>query len=357
MNRESLVYLQNQGLTNPLRIKRLVEKAIKRLSLDMKGMVVFTEAASRNYVVTPIIAALAGASKVYAITIDSQYGRAKEIRDFTLQLAEACGADTSIEIIYEKKREYIGAADIITNLGFVRPIDAGFLEYVRQDAVVPYMCEAWEVRDGDVDLSVCRKRGIPVMATDESNPLVNVFSFSGSLCIKMLHLLEIEVFESKLAIISNDKFGSTISATLQKMGACVQLFSNIQDEECKKFIQDSDALIIADYKADRTIIGRNGDITAAELARIAPAISIVQFCGGIEVEGLNRFGFRYVPQWEVPRNRMGLTLADLGPKPVINLHASGLKVGEVMWRAKLMGLDKHELEQYVLSHAPAQVIG
>lgn len=75
---EKIDYLKQQGFKNPYRVRRLIEDAIKFNKLDLTNLVVFTEAASRNYVVTPIIAAMAGA-KVYAITSDSPYGKAKDV--------------------------------------------------------------------------------------------------------------------------------------------------------------------------------------------------------------------------------------------------------------------------------------
>jgi hypothetical protein len=35
---------------------------------------------------------------------------------------------------------------------------------------------------------------------------------------------------------------------------------------------------------------------------------------------------------------MGWSLSELGPRPVIDLHAAGLKVGETLARARLSGL-------------------
>ena len=57
---------------------------------------VLTEAASGPYVVTRVIAALAGAD-VVAVTADSRYGRAVDVRRDTLDLADMAGVRSSIE--------------------------------------------------------------------------------------------------------------------------------------------------------------------------------------------------------------------------------------------------------------------
>jgi hypothetical protein len=58
---------QRPGL-RPVRLARLVDEAVARCALDLNGAVVVTEAATGSYAVTPVLAARAGASKVYALT-------------------------------------------------------------------------------------------------------------------------------------------------------------------------------------------------------------------------------------------------------------------------------------------------
>ena len=61
------------GVKLPLRAKRLMEEAIEKFHLNLTGFSVLTEAASGNYVFTPLICALAGAKEVIAFTKDSVY--------------------------------------------------------------------------------------------------------------------------------------------------------------------------------------------------------------------------------------------------------------------------------------------
>ena len=48
--------------------------------LDLTQLVVYTEAASGTYLHTPILAACAGAERVYALARDSSYGSAADVR-------------------------------------------------------------------------------------------------------------------------------------------------------------------------------------------------------------------------------------------------------------------------------------
>ncbi len=215
-------YFKQRNIKNPYRIKKLIAEAIKFNKLDLTDLVVFTEAASKNYVVTPIIAAMAGA-KVYAITSDSQYGKAEDVKELTCNFAEFCGVRDKIKVIFERQKEIIMQANIITNLGFVRPIDKKFVEMMNEKAVNPFMCEAWEYRDGDIDIETCKSKKIPVLATNEEYSGLEVFDFCGNLCIKMLFELEIEVYKSKIAVVGKDKFGKVIEKYLKANGCEVYL--------------------------------------------------------------------------------------------------------------------------------------
>jgi hypothetical protein len=348
-------YFKRKGLKNPYRVRKLIEDAIMFNKLNLTDLVVFTEAASKNYVVTPIIAAMAGAARVYAITSDSVYGKAKDVEEFTYNFAEFCDVRDKIKVIFEKKKEIISQANIITNLGFVRPIDKNFVEMMNEKAVLPYMCEAWEYREGDIDIKTCESKNIPVMATNENYSGLGVFTFCGNLCIKMLFELEIEVYKSKIVIVSNDKFGKVIGKHLRAIGADVYLIENLKSEMNRRYLEDSDALVVADYTNNDVFVGAEGaQITAKELVKRSRKISVIQFAGDADIGELDKYNIPYFPQKRIGKFRMGMTLAELGPKPVIDLHCAGLKVGEVMAKARSRGKSVEEAKMIALKYSPAQ---
>lgn len=347
-------FFKNCGIKNPNRARRLIERSIEMLNLDLSELTVFTEAASNNYIFTPVIAAMAG-GRVYAVTSDSSYGTAKEVEESTYNFAEFCDVKDKIKVVFDKKKEIINQANIITNLGFVRPIDKGLVEMMNDKAVVPYMCEAWEYRDRDVDIKACTSRNIPVMATNEEHSGLRVFDFCGNLCIKMLFEMEIEVLKSKLVILSGDKFGKVIEKYLKAAGAEVYLIENLVSEENRGYLPDCDALVIADYRSNAVFIGNeNAQISAKELNELSKKISVIQFAGDVDVHELDAYNIPYFPEKRVGRCRMGMTLAGLGPRPVIDLHCAGLKVGEVMARARLEGKSAAEAKSMALKYSPAQ---
>lgn len=338
-------HFKNKGMVNPLRSIELIKKAIKFNKLNLNKLTVFTEAASGEFIYTPIIAAMAGAEKVYAITADSNYASKGDVEKDTYMFAKLCGVEDKIEVVFDKEK--ISEADIVTNLGFVRPIDKSTIDNMKKNSVIPYMCEAWEVRDGDVDIEYCLKKGIRVMGTNENYPGLDVFNFSGPLAIKMLFDSGIEVFKSKIIIISGDKFGKVIYDTLISISEDVVLLTEINNENIE-LIKDADALVVADYTSKECFLGKESEITVEKLRELSNSITVVQFAGLVDIDELEKNKISFYPKYTVGSFRMGKTLAYLGPKPIIDLHCAGLKVGEHMKRSTVISYDYENLiYQYI----------
>src|SRR5262245_13482284 len=126
----------NPGL-HPSRLAALMHTAVERCQLDLSEKVVLNEAATGAYVVTTILAGLAGASHVYRIPGPSRYGSVEDVTAQTLQLADLVGVRDRIEIITDKSRDIVSQADVITNSGFVRPLDATTVDWMKPTAVIP----------------------------------------------------------------------------------------------------------------------------------------------------------------------------------------------------------------------------
>jgi hypothetical protein len=321
--------LRNGGVANPLRLPSLVREAIARLRLDLKGLVVLTEAASGPFVVTPVIASLAGAERVVALTRNSSYASARLVVRQTRALEALCNTGNTVEIRTKRTRDLFAQADVVTNLGFVRPIDAEAIGMMKQRCVVLLMCEAWEGRPGDVDLTECRRRGIRVVATNEDPDGADVFPYVGLLALKLLLDSQIEVYRNKILIVSSDGFGPVVRQRLSQAGADVELVSSLP---LPASLVGTSAVVVADYTRTDMIIGPAGDVTASELAQAVPGITVVPLAGWVDVPDLMSYGVAVYPVVKAGPRRMARTLAELGPRPVVELHAAGLKAGEIAAR-------------------------
>lgn len=329
---EAIEFLRGRGMANPARVARLIGETISFLKLDLSGLSVLTEAASGPYVVTPVIAAAAGAGRVVALTRDSVYATAAEVEAQTRALEVLAGVEGRVEIHTERSAELFAGADVVTNLGFVRPIDSGAVAAMKPAAAVALMCEAWEFRPGDVDLDACRRRGIPVLGTNEDFPGLDVFNYSGWLCLKMLFDAQVEVHKSRVLVVGG-KFARVIEKLIARAGGSVRLYADLRGVGAEELAR-ADALVVADYQRGDVIVGPGGDVTADDLARANRGLTVVQFAGRVDARGLAERGVAVFPGTELGAHRMALTLAGIGPRPVVELHAAGLKVGEVAVRER-----------------------
>lgn len=322
---DPVAILCEAGIASPKRAVKLIRDTISLLELDLSGLTVLTEAASGPFVVTPVIAAVAGAARVIALTRDSRYATATEVIRQTRALEQLADLKSQVEIHTVRTGEVFSAADIVTNLGFLRPIDGDAVACMRPGAVVSLMCEAWEFRKGDVDLEACNRRHIRVLATNEDFAGLDIFAYNGWLCVKLLLDAGIGLHKSRVLVVSSDKFGPVIGGLLVRAGVEVSL----ADRLSPSLVQKVDAIVIADYTRQDEIIGEAGDVSPSDIHKIAPTITVVQFAGRVDIAALRRHGVTIHPGENLPSRRMARTLSALGPRPVIELHAAGLKVGEI----------------------------
>ena len=173
-------------INNSSRFIETIKESIRKLELDLEDLVVLTEAASGNYACTPIISALAGSEKVYAYGRDSRFGKAKDVIANIKKIAAKLEVNDKIEFITELDEDLISQADIVTNLGPLRPIGSEFINKMKETAAIPLMREPWEFREGEIDLKACKDRGIIVMGTNENHPDLLIFDYLGHLCAKKL---------------------------------------------------------------------------------------------------------------------------------------------------------------------------
>ena len=124
-----------------------------------------------------------------------------------MELARLAEVADQIQLIYHKDPMIVAAADIVTNSGRVRPIDADMIAQMKPSSVVPLMYESWEYRHSDVDLQACRARNIMVAGTNERHPSVDVFSFLGQMAIMQLHDAGIAVRGSHLLLLCDNDLG------------------------------------------------------------------------------------------------------------------------------------------------------
>jgi hypothetical protein len=327
---------------NAERLISLMREAVDRCGIVLSGLQVLTEAASGSYVVTPVLAAMAGAQRVFAIAKTTRHGTQEQIRQTTTALARCAEVEDKIEIIDEITADIIQQVDIITNSGHVRPIDARMIEMMRPLAVIPLMYEAWEFRESDVDLEACRRKGIAVAGTNERHPNVDVFPYLGIMAVKLLLDAGVAVYRSRILVVCDNPFAPHILRGLRGAGAEVNSIEDLGEIDQTSIEGALDAVLLAVHPSRNSPLGLP---QANQLARRWPGAVLAQFWGNVEREGLAMAGVPCWPRTPPHAGHMGILPSEVGPEPIIRLQAGGLKVGQVLIESIRSGI--REEWQYV----------
>jgi hypothetical protein len=341
--------------------RNLLRELIRQMDLDLSGLTIYTEAASGAYRLTPLMAALAGAKRVYAQTRDSRFGTAGEVCRATLADAVELGLAGRIEVLTERCHRCLAESDIITNSGFVRPIDRDLVSVLKPTAVIPLMWETWEFRSADFDLDACRERGVLVLGTNEHQPPCNMVPYCGFLGLKLI--FELGFDGGGVLVLGNAPYpagamvsqlrGAGIDAVWCSSGPEGDFRYDELPEHFRQRGSDYGILIVAEHAHRMPLLGPEGLLTFGSIREINPAIRIGVIAGNVDASSLKASGLTYLPQHIAPAGFMSYQPYALGPRPVLLLFAGGLKVGEAMARARLAGLDPRAAAAAALRTSPA----
>lgn len=331
-------------IEDPNRVARLIRNAIDCFELNLNGLAVLTEAASGPFIVTSLTAAMAGA-RVYAVTRDTPYGSASDVISYGKTLASRFDLLSKIVFTGEPAGRFAHDSDIVTNLGFVRPIDKAIVSTLPSHASISLMWEPWEFRPDDIDIDVCREFDIPVVGTNETDRRLRTFEYVGAVASKLLYESGLEILMSNLCLIASDPFGWAIKDFLEACGAKVTrlaLPDNNSDLEIFFGPETSkyDAVILAEHRDARELIGVNGGIDPRHL--LENDTRLIHIAGNVDDYSIQKLGIVKYPDRMVSPGYMTVTTDYVGPRPVIDLHTAGLKIGEVMVQARKAGLSVDE---------------
>jgi hypothetical protein len=352
-----------------LRVLRLIEERIVHYRLNLAGLTILTEAATGYYRVTPVIAALAGAARVLALAQETRFGTVDQARQQTIYFARQAQVSDCVEVVDERAGSVFGAADILTNLGAVRPIDRSVVGQLKPTAVVSLMFGGNDWRPHEVDLEACWERGIAAAGVDEV--AIDLFRFTGLRITWFLLELGVEVVGCRLVFVGDGPVLARVMAFLTRMGAQVlavtsgtqewveasggrKVADRMSEPAALDALAQAEAVLTFDPLRQKEFIGPCGEITAQRLAEVAPGVAVVNYSGGVDRAGLSAVGINCFPRRDPGGGHSANTIGEILPAPVIELHTAGLKVGELMARARLEGRSALEAEEAALREGLAE---
>ena len=320
------------------KIERLIKEAVNKFELDLTNLSILTETGSNKFVVTSLIASAANAKNVFAVTRDSKFGKADEIIKYSKEISDALDCK-NIQFSSKPAFNFAHMSDIVTNLGFVRPINKKLIEQLPSHAVISLMWEPWEFRHEDLDIESAKNQEILVLGTKETDSRLKTFEYVGILATKLLLEKEVEIIDSNILIIASNPFGQHIKNVLSSIKANCLLVSPESDQpfsiESINF-KELDAIIVAENKVPVEIIGHSkGSISPILLSE--NSIELIHICGTIDDQSIESASITKHPANSASFGYMTKTTDYVGPKPLIDLHCAGLRVGEVAVRERIKG--------------------
>jgi hypothetical protein len=329
------------------RLLRLIKDSFNKFQIDLEGKVLLTEAATGNFVCTPILSAMAGA-RVFAIAKDSKYGSVYQAQDEVLSLTKELNIKDKITIIQSLDEIDLGNLDIVTNTGFVRPVDKFMIDKLKPDCVIPLMWEPWEFRPDDLDLESAVKKGIKVYGTNESDYRLQTMRYIGLTVLYFLLKEKRTPFSSKILVIGCEKFNKGIEIELRKLNYSVSFF--LTDKFNASDIREYDTIIVAEHINPELIIG-NIDSAKIESSSFSKEQLIIHISGNVDFNSLT---CKHYPDIPAPFGYMSYTTDFIDPIAVFDLHSAGLKVAEGMIKANFQNLISLEYKNFMETNYPAR---
>ena len=344
-----------------LQTLRLARRAIERARLDLTGLRVLTEAAVGYRRLTPVLAALAGADAVYAVGRDSPQSSRREAEEQTMYLARLAHVDDRVTVVSARLQAPLPEIDVVTDLPGVRPVDESILRTLSDSAAVSLMAGVADWRPAYVDVATCRRRGIAVAGVDEE--AAGVLSYVPLEVLADLLDLAVEVTGATVLVAGDGPAWPHVVQMLSRVGARVlvaapetpgrvALFGGekagdtLAEESVVGRLAEADALVLCRPTADGRWVGAGTGVDPARIATPAPHLAVTGLRADADLRTLAGAGLRCHPRDD--------GLFERFPQPLALLHAAGLRVAEVMARARRRGSSPLAAEQRAADEAHAE---
>ena len=350
-------------------VLRLIRHAVGERRLDLTGLRVLTEAGVGYARVTPVIAALAGADEVFAVGRDTPQAGRKDAAEQTAWLARLAGVSDRVRLVSTRLQAPLGTIDIVTDLPGVRPIDETIVRNLPSTAVVSLMRGTGRLRPADADVAACRRLGIAVAGVDEE--AVGLHSALAMEGIWGLLALGVDIDGATVVVAGTGRAYAHVVRALSALRATVlvaapdpagrvrlyggrRIGERLGDESVISRLAEADALVLCQAETGDRSLASPGGADPAYVAATAPHLGVVSL--GAEADRRALAGV-HLRTWPSAGDAVApATVSDLLPRPMVQLHTAGLKVAEVMARARWRGSSPLAAEQLAAREADGDLL-
>jgi hypothetical protein len=250
----------------------------------------------------------------------------------------------------------IGDCELVTNLGFVRPIDRELMRSLSPRPSIALMWEAWEFRADDLDLAAAREMDIPVLATNEGHPWLQTTRYLGPVAMRLLLNAGIELVGSSIAVIGSGDWLPEICSALRLVADDVQEVDTgdpgrLASSDALEKLTRRDAVVVAEHRSRRLLIGAGAELEPDVLASLSPGLVVAHIAGGVDREALSRSGVTCTPDRFAQAGYMSVATDFAGPRPLIDLHVAGLKIGQLLVESRRRGASGEAAERDVVKRS------
>lgn len=304
-------------------VARTIQRQIGSCDLTLGELVVATECANGAYASTAAAAVAAGAAHVWAYGADSRWATVEQSEADVRALIEALGADQSrLTVVRDKAQVPWAAVDIVTNSGHLRPLSADLIGALPADAVIALMFEAWELRDGDIDVQAAVRCDVPIIGVDEHHPACGAFEFVGALAVSEAMRRSWSIADAHVAVISDNAFAPPVLRALNAAGAHA---SHIDPHSPQNAEGDFDLAVVATTPPAVANAAGDGAVDPSALAQVIErtgAYGCVQLWGDIAREQAPAVQFS--PERAPAAGHQGVAMNAAGHEATVRLQVGGL---------------------------------
>lgn len=311
---------------------RLIEQNIKHFELNLTGYNILVPLYSKEPALTPILARLAGAKNIYV--------PAQEL-DFINKISffeNETGNTSNITFIEKETPQLLSSLDIVMCAEGISYIDTSFISALKKECVISILPQNLDFNQtNNINQEECSKRKIPIVSVDPNDEELALYKRLAHLLVKKCSENDIDIFKSRVLLVSNGKLMDNTLSHLKACGAQVYCANTDKPQDrpyILKHLAEIDVIILADYPLKSTlVVGNEGFIRIEDILTINPEIKIIHLAGKVQTNSLNANKIFYTPE-NIVQNSLNVNIKELGIRAAVEIATASMKAAESLIKSK-----------------------